>query len=151
MNKLHGSGMTEATLSLSLASCDGLQHDIRVGPRAMYAVNSGDSLSKIATSYFGNANEYKKIAKANNIADPDIQAGQQLRFLEPRPEASTKSASAGNRFNPLSFCHCSCSELTIDKASPCPDLGFGRVFFMARNISLSALFSSMSFSSASDQ
>lgn len=39
MNKLHGSGMTETTLSLSLASCGGMQHDIRVEPRAIYFVS----------------------------------------------------------------------------------------------------------------
>ena len=58
-----------------------LQHDISVGPGAMYVVKSGDSLSKIAKSYYGNVNDYKKIAEANNIADPDkIEAGQQLKI-----------------------------------------------------------------------
>ena len=58
-----------------------LQHDITVGQGGMYVVKSGDSLSKIAQSYYGNANEYKKIADANNIADPNIiQAGQQLKI-----------------------------------------------------------------------
>jgi nucleoid-associated protein YgaU len=50
-----------------------------VGQGGMYVVKSGDSLSKI--TYYGNANEYKKIAEANNIPDPDkIQAGQQLKI-----------------------------------------------------------------------
>ena len=58
-----------------------LQHDISVGQGGMYVVKSGDSLSKIARSYYGNANDYKKIADANNISDPDkIQAGQQLKI-----------------------------------------------------------------------
>ena len=58
-----------------------LQHEITVGPGAMYVVKSGDSLSKIAKSYYGNANDYNKIAEANNISDPDkIQAGQQLKI-----------------------------------------------------------------------
>ena len=58
-----------------------LQHDISVGQGGMYVVKSGDSLSKIAKSYYGNAGEYKKIADANNIPDPDkIQAGQQLKI-----------------------------------------------------------------------
>lgn len=58
-----------------------LQHEITVGPGAMYVVESGDSLSKIAKSYYGNANDYKKIAEANNIPDPDkIQAGQKLKI-----------------------------------------------------------------------
>ena len=63
------------------ATFSDLQHDISVGPGAMYVVKSGDSLSKIAKSYYGNANDYKKIAEANNIADPDkIEAGQQLKI-----------------------------------------------------------------------
>jgi nucleoid-associated protein YgaU len=58
-----------------------LQHEITVGPEAMYVVKSGDSLSKIAKSYYGNANDYKKIAEANNMPDADkIQAGQQLKI-----------------------------------------------------------------------
>ena len=58
-----------------------LQHDITVGQGGMYVVKSGDSLSKIAKSYYGNANDYKKIADANNIDDPNkIRAGQQLKI-----------------------------------------------------------------------
>jgi nucleoid-associated protein YgaU len=58
-----------------------LQHNISVGRGGMYVVKSGDSLSKIAKSYYGDANNYKKIAEANNISDPDkIQAGQQLKI-----------------------------------------------------------------------
>jgi nucleoid-associated protein YgaU len=58
-----------------------LQHNISVGQGGMYVVKSGDSLSKIAKSYYGDANNYKKIAEANNISDPDkIQAGQQLKI-----------------------------------------------------------------------
>jgi hypothetical protein len=41
-----------------------LQHDIKVGQGGMYVVKSGDSLSKIAKSYYGNASEFKKIAEA---------------------------------------------------------------------------------------
>jgi nucleoid-associated protein YgaU len=58
-----------------------LQHDIGVGSGGMYIVKSGDSLSKIAQSYYGSANESKKIAQANNIPDPDkIKVGQQLKI-----------------------------------------------------------------------
>jgi len=58
-----------------------LQHNTSVGRGGMYVVKSGDSLSKIAKSYYGDANNYKKIAEANNISDPDkIQAGQQLKI-----------------------------------------------------------------------
>ena len=58
-----------------------LQHNITVGSETMYVVKSGDNLSNISKSFYGNPNEYKKIAQANNIANPDkIQAGQQLRI-----------------------------------------------------------------------
>ena len=57
-----------------------LQHDMGVGSGSMYIVKSGDSLSKIAHSYYGSANESKKIAQSNNIPDPDkIKVGQQLK------------------------------------------------------------------------
>jgi nucleoid-associated protein YgaU len=58
-----------------------LQHEITIGSGTMYVVKSGDSLSKISKSFYGNANEYRKIAQANNISDPDkIQAGQELKI-----------------------------------------------------------------------
>lgn len=44
-----------------------------------YTVQPGDTLSKIAKHFYGNANEYMKIANANNISNPDlIKAGQEL-------------------------------------------------------------------------
>ena len=46
-----------------------------------YTIKSGDSLSKIAKKYYGNANEWQKIYKANQdkIKDPDlIHPGQQI-------------------------------------------------------------------------
>jgi nucleoid-associated protein YgaU len=58
-----------------------LQHDITVGSGAMYVVKSGDNLSNISKSFYGNANDYSKIAEANNISNPDrIQVGQQLKI-----------------------------------------------------------------------
>ena len=46
-----------------------------------YTVKPGDSLSKISKIYYGDANQYLKIAQANNIPDPDkIKVGQQLRI-----------------------------------------------------------------------
>jgi nucleoid-associated protein YgaU len=39
----------------------------------------GDTLSKISKQYYGDANKYPKIAKANNLEDPDkIKVGQRL-------------------------------------------------------------------------
>jgi LysM repeat protein len=46
-----------------------------------YKVQSGDSLSKIAKEFYGNAAEYNKIFEANRdkLSDPNkIQAGQEL-------------------------------------------------------------------------
>jgi nucleoid-associated protein YgaU len=58
-----------------------LQHDITVGSATMYVVKSGDNLSNISKSFYGNPNDYTKIAQANNISNPDkIQVGQQLKI-----------------------------------------------------------------------
>ena len=48
-----------------------------------YTVKSGDSLSRIAQRYYGNANEWRKIYEANKdqIKDPDlIHPGQNLKI-----------------------------------------------------------------------
>jgi len=48
-----------------------------------YTVQAGDSLSRIAKQFYGNANEYNRIFEANRdqLKDPDkIQAGMQLRI-----------------------------------------------------------------------
>jgi len=58
-----------------------LQHDISVGSGTMYVVKSGDNLSNISKSFYGNANQYSKIAQANNLPNPDaIKVGQQLKI-----------------------------------------------------------------------
>jgi nucleoid-associated protein YgaU len=49
--------------------------------RRTYTVAAGDSLSKIAKSFYGNANQYMKIFEANKdkLSDPDkIKPGQEL-------------------------------------------------------------------------
>jgi len=57
------------------------QHDITIGSGTMYVVKSEDNVSNISKSFYGNANDYTKIAQANNISNPDkIQVGQQLRI-----------------------------------------------------------------------
>jgi nucleoid-associated protein YgaU len=44
-----------------------------------YTVVRGDTLSAIAKRFYGKASDYKKIASANNIANPDlIHPGQRL-------------------------------------------------------------------------
>lgn len=54
-----------------------LVHDIQAtSAEHMYTIKAGDTLSKISKHFYGDANEYMKIAKANNIGDPDkIQVG----------------------------------------------------------------------------
>lgn len=50
-----------------------------------YTVQAGDTLSKIARQFYGNANQYMKIFNANRdrLKDPDrIQPGQQLVIPE---------------------------------------------------------------------
>ncbi len=59
-----------------------LKHEITVRQGdQMYIVKSGDNLSKISRHFYGDANQYQKIARANNLDDPDkIKVGQQLRI-----------------------------------------------------------------------
>jgi nucleoid-associated protein YgaU len=59
-----------------------LKHNIQVlAGDQMYIVQSGDNLSKISKYFYGNANRYLDIAKANGLADPDkIKVGQQLKI-----------------------------------------------------------------------
>jgi len=50
-----------------------------------YTVAAGDSLSKIAKNFYGNANQYMKIFEANKdrLSDPDkIKVGQELVIPE---------------------------------------------------------------------
>ena len=57
-----------------------LKHDIqfREGQQT-YTVRPGDNLSKISKQFYGDANKYMTIAKANNLQDPDkIKVGQEL-------------------------------------------------------------------------
>ncbi len=57
-----------------------LKHDIqfREGQQT-YKVQPGDNLSKISKQFYGDANKYMTIAKANNLQDPDkIKVGQEL-------------------------------------------------------------------------
>lgn len=48
-------------------------------PERRYTVQRGDTLSKIAKEFYGNAGDYMRIAQANDIANPDlIHPGQDL-------------------------------------------------------------------------
>ncbi len=57
-----------------------LKHDIQARQGAQdYTVQAGDNLSKISKHFYGDANKYPVIAKANNLEDPDkIKVGQKL-------------------------------------------------------------------------
>ena len=57
-----------------------LKHDIEFRQvDQTYTVQPGDTLSKISKQYYGDANKYPKIARANNLEDPDkIKVGQRL-------------------------------------------------------------------------
>jgi nucleoid-associated protein YgaU len=57
-----------------------LKHDIEVNAGSQdYTVQPGDNLSKISKHFYGDANKYPAIAKANNLDDPDkIKVGQKL-------------------------------------------------------------------------
>ena len=57
-----------------------LVHEITVAQGDQsYTVKSGDNLSKISKLFYGDANQYQKIAQANGLDNPDkIRAGQTL-------------------------------------------------------------------------
>jgi LysM repeat protein len=63
-----------------------LKHDIEVGAGSgsgksnqTYTVQAGDNLSKISKHFYGDANKYNEIVKANNLENPDkIRPGQEL-------------------------------------------------------------------------
>ena len=54
-------------------------------PAKVYEVVGGDTLSKIAKKFYGDANKYMKIFEANKdqLKDPDkIKVGQKLKIPE---------------------------------------------------------------------
>jgi nucleoid-associated protein YgaU len=60
-----------------------LHHEIANtgGDTQPYAIKSGDTLSAISLLFYGNANKYAEIAKANNIADPNkVAVGTTLQL-----------------------------------------------------------------------
>jgi nucleoid-associated protein YgaU len=65
------------------ANAADISADIAVQAGQAYTVQSGDTLSKIAKRFYGDANQYQKIFQANSdqLSDPDkIQVGQQLKL-----------------------------------------------------------------------
>ena len=66
-------------------------------PEQTYTVEKGDSLSKIARQFYGQASAWPRIFDANRdqLDDPDrIQPGQVLR-IPPEPAANAADAGAG--------------------------------------------------------
>jgi nucleoid-associated protein YgaU len=60
-----------------------LKHEIGTtgGAEQPYTVKSGDTLSAISQIFYGSANKYPEIAKANNISDPNkVGAGTTLQL-----------------------------------------------------------------------
>lgn len=60
-----------------------LKHEITNtgGQDGAYTVQAGDNLSKISKLFYGNANKYEAIAKANNLSDPNkIRVGEDLKI-----------------------------------------------------------------------
>ena len=61
------------------ASASDATIDINVQSGSTYTVVSGDTLSKIAKRFYGDANHYKAIAQASGISNPDhIEVGQEV-------------------------------------------------------------------------
>jgi nucleoid-associated protein YgaU len=67
--------------SLARGQAQGAAAPGGAGSSRTYTVQPGDTLSKIAKEFYGNANEYNRIFEANRdkLQNPDkIEAGQQL-------------------------------------------------------------------------
>lgn len=90
--QLHIKGSVPSTVVLNrvwdaIKKCDptwsDLHHEIATsgGAEQPYTVKPGDSLSAISLLFYGSANKYPQIAKANHIADPDkVGAGTELQL-----------------------------------------------------------------------
>lgn len=60
-----------------------LKHEIGTtgGAEQPYTIKSGDTLSAVSLLFYGNANKYPQIAKANNLADPNkVSVGTTLQL-----------------------------------------------------------------------
>lgn len=71
-------------------NADKLRAPAQTVPVEYYIIESGDTLSKIAKRFYGDASAYKKIFEANRevIEDPDkIYPGQKVRIPSPKQVA----------------------------------------------------------------
>ncbi len=60
-----------------------LNHEITNtgGDAQTYTIAAGDNLSKVSKLFYGNANKYEEIAKANGMADANkVQVGQTINI-----------------------------------------------------------------------
>ena len=60
-----------------------LEHEIATtgGETQPYTIKAGDTLSAVSLLFYGNANKYPEIAKANNLADPNkVSVGTTLQL-----------------------------------------------------------------------
>ncbi len=60
-----------------------LKHEIGTtgGAEQPYTIKSGDTLSAVSLLFYGSANKYPEIAKANNISDPNkVAVGTTLQL-----------------------------------------------------------------------
>jgi nucleoid-associated protein YgaU len=60
-----------------------LKHEITNtgGAEQSYTIAAGDNLSKVSKLFYGDANKYEQIAKANDMADANkIQVGQTIKI-----------------------------------------------------------------------
>ena len=87
-NKIKAVDATYSDLTLNLRVNPALQSaqqssQTAAGGSQTYTVKSGDTLSKIAKQFYGDAGQYMKIFDANKdkLKDPDqIQVGQELKI-----------------------------------------------------------------------
>ena len=76
---------------------DAVETEDNTPPARFYTVKSGDTLSKIAKDYYGDAMKYPEIFEANKpmLSDPDkIYPGQVLRI--PPQAGDTEAGAAGS-------------------------------------------------------
>jgi nucleoid-associated protein YgaU len=82
-SNVRSGGSSTASPPAPLPQADGAPSPADSVETQLYVVVKGDSLSKIATGQYGNAQKWRRIYEANRdlIKDPDlIYPGQQLRI-----------------------------------------------------------------------
>jgi nucleoid-associated protein YgaU len=81
--KAAGASFSDLTCNLTVDSSLPQPQAAAAPAARTYTVKSGDTLSKIAKEFYGNANDYNKIFEANKdqLNSPDkINVGQELKI-----------------------------------------------------------------------